>query len=157
MPGAKVTDQALAAVPAKRSGTVDDTTGTVGVPGQHVERHGDGFLADAEEAADADHHRAHPPVPGEAAAQSAGPQTMPGAKVTDQALAAVPAKRSGLVPEFRRGLELGLGQPDLGFRHRGVGPGRQHGRAAAGCGSRTFRRPRRSRPASIRATRRTMR
>ena len=38
-------------------------------------------------------------TPGEAAAQSAGPQTMPGAKVTDQALAAVPAKRSGTVDD----------------------------------------------------------
>ncbi|AWB21521.1 PRC-barrel domain containing protein [Methylobacterium currus] len=32
MPGAKVTDQALAAVPAKRSGTVDEATGSVGAP-----------------------------------------------------------------------------------------------------------------------------
>ncbi len=32
MPGAKVSDQALAAVPAKRSGTVDESTGSVGAP-----------------------------------------------------------------------------------------------------------------------------
>ncbi|MET7245668.1 PRC-barrel domain-containing protein [Methylobacterium sp. EM32] len=38
-------------------------------------------------------------APGAAAANSAGPETMPGAKVTDQALAAVPMKRSGTVDE----------------------------------------------------------
>ncbi|KMO18276.1 PRC-barrel domain-containing protein [Methylobacterium indicum] len=38
-------------------------------------------------------------APSEAAAQSAGPRTMPGAAVADQALAAVPAKRSGTVDE----------------------------------------------------------
>lgn len=38
-------------------------------------------------------------APGEAAAKSAGPQTMPGATVTDQALAAVPGKRSGTVDD----------------------------------------------------------
>jgi hypothetical protein len=34
MPGATVTDQALAAVPARRSGTVDDATGSVAAPDQ---------------------------------------------------------------------------------------------------------------------------
>ncbi|KMO11208.1 PRC-barrel domain-containing protein [Methylobacterium platani] len=38
-------------------------------------------------------------APSEAAAASAGPQTMPGATVTDQALAAVPQKRSGTVDD----------------------------------------------------------
>ncbi|QRE72833.1 PRC-barrel domain-containing protein [Methylobacterium aquaticum] len=38
-------------------------------------------------------------APGEAAATTAGPQTMPGARVTDQALAAVPEKRSGTVDD----------------------------------------------------------
>ncbi|MGX7704192.1 PRC-barrel domain-containing protein [Methylobacterium sp. Gmos1] len=38
-------------------------------------------------------------APSEAAANTAKPETMPGAKVTDQALAAVPAKRSGTVDE----------------------------------------------------------
>ncbi|TGE01265.1 PRC-barrel domain-containing protein [Methylobacterium nonmethylotrophicum] len=38
-------------------------------------------------------------APSDAAAQTAGPQTMPGANVTDQALAAVPAKRSGTVDD----------------------------------------------------------
>ncbi|MFH6784138.1 MULTISPECIES: PRC-barrel domain-containing protein [Methylobacterium] len=38
-------------------------------------------------------------APGDAAARTAGPQTMPGAQVTDQALAAVPEKRSGTVDD----------------------------------------------------------
>ncbi|KMO30126.1 hypothetical protein VP06_22960, partial [Methylobacterium aquaticum] len=38
-------------------------------------------------------------APSEAAANTAGPETMPGARVTDQALAAVPAKRSGTVDD----------------------------------------------------------
>ncbi len=38
-------------------------------------------------------------APSDAAATTAGPQTMPGAQVTDQALAAVPEKRSGTVDD----------------------------------------------------------
>jgi hypothetical protein len=38
-------------------------------------------------------------APSEAAANTAGPETMPGARVTDRALAAVPAKRSGTVDD----------------------------------------------------------
>ncbi len=38
-------------------------------------------------------------APSDAAADTAGPETMPGAKVTDRALAAVPEKRSGTVDD----------------------------------------------------------
>lgn len=53
MPGAAVTDQALAAVPAKRSGTVDDATGSVAAPDASRGRAtvlatGDGTVAEAE-------------------------------------------------------------------------------------------------------------
>jgi len=52
MPGAQVTDQALAAVPAKRSGTVDDATGSVAAPEARgratVLATGDGTVAEAE-------------------------------------------------------------------------------------------------------------
>ncbi|TNC16048.1 PRC-barrel domain containing protein [Methylobacterium terricola] len=53
MPGAAVTDQALAAVPAKRSGTVDDATGSVAAPDPARGRAtvlatGDGTVAEAE-------------------------------------------------------------------------------------------------------------
>ncbi len=53
MPGATVTDQALAAVPQKRSGTVDDATGSVMAPEPRAAprcwRPGDGTVAEAEE------------------------------------------------------------------------------------------------------------